>query len=236
MLRKASYATYSTDARSSSRSSPRTFSGSRRMAFISPVARLAASLAQSSFRGPGRAYSFANGCKCNDRFRRGMSSLHRRFDSSRLAELVQVRTVRLDTLLGAESAADGPIALWIDTEGMALEVIHGASGLLPSTRMLHVEVETEPCIGANQKLFADVEKALTEADFVLLATDQAQHNLQFNALFIRASLRCSKARQIRWWTRAARLRRAVTNTTIRLMPGKLRRKLFVLLTGNMVRA
>ena len=153
-----------------------------------------------------------------DRGRRGMSSLHRRSDGSQLEE-VRVRTVRLDKLLAAESLAHGSIAFWIDTEGMALEVIHGASGVLQSTRMLHVEVETKPCIGANQKLFADVEKTLIEAGFVLLATDQPQHHLQFNALFIRADVWRTKARQIRWWIGAVRL----GHKTLRFMPGRLRR-------------
>jgi FkbM family methyltransferase len=163
-----------------------------------------------------------------DRGRRGMSSLHRRSDGSRLAEVVQVRTVRLDTLLAAEALANGPIALWIDTEGMALEVIQGASGVLESTRMLHVEVETKPCIGANQKLFADVEKTLVEAGFVLLARDQPQHHLQFNALYIRADLRRAKAGEILWWTRAARLRRIAAHAGLRFLPGKVRRMLATL--------
>ena len=156
-----------------------------------------------------------------------MSSLHRRSDGSRLEE-VRVRTVRLDKLLAAESLANEPIAFWIDTEGMALEVIRGASGVFQSTRMLHVEVETKPCIGANQKLFADVEKTLIEAGFVLLATDRPQHHLQFNALFIRADHRRAKAGEIRWWTAAVRLRRIVAHTTLRFMPGRLRRRLVAL--------
>jgi FkbM family methyltransferase len=163
-----------------------------------------------------------------DQARRGMSSLYRRSDGSQLAEVVSVRTVRLDKLLAGESLVAGPIALWIDTEGMAMEVIHGASGVLQSTRMLHVEVETERCIGANQKLFADVERTLAEAGFVLLATDQPQHHVQFNALFIRADLRQSKAMKIRWWITAARLRRLVASTVLRLVPGRLRRVLVAL--------
>src|SRR6185295_12354285 len=91
-----------------------------------------------------------------DRLRRGMSSLHKRADESLLAEVLPVRTVRLDNLLAAESLVDRPVALWIDAEGMAFEVICGAAGSLRFTRMLHVEVENEPIIGTDQKLFADV--------------------------------------------------------------------------------
>jgi FkbM family methyltransferase len=163
-----------------------------------------------------------------DRGRRGMSSLHKRHDESQLDKVVQVRTVRLDSLLGAEPLVDGPIALWIDTEGMALEVIRGAAGVLQSTRMLHVEVETERCIGRNQKLFVDVEKTLTEAGFILLATDRPQRQMQFNALFVRADVCRQKAGTIRWWTRAVRLRRIVTHAGARVVPAKLWRMLVAL--------
>jgi len=80
---------------------------------------------------------------------RGMSSLHRRIDGSPLAEVIGVHTIRLDSLLAASGNAGGRVALWIDTEGMAFEAISGASGILARTQMLHVEVETVPCIGAK---------------------------------------------------------------------------------------
>ena len=59
---------------------------------------------------------------------RGMSSLHRRSDASVLAEVVRVRTARLDELLVGEALDAGPIALWVDTEGMAYEALSGAAG------------------------------------------------------------------------------------------------------------
>ena len=81
--------------------------------------------------------------------RRGMSSrVHRRHDGSPLAAVVHVQTVRLDELLAAESLADEPIALWIDTEGAAFEAIEGGSGVgLGGRGMIHVEVETQPVVG-----------------------------------------------------------------------------------------
>ena len=63
-----------------------------------------------------------------DLARRGMSSLYERSDWTRLSTAVQVPTVRLDELLVSEALDGGPIALWIDTEGMAFEVIRGGSG------------------------------------------------------------------------------------------------------------
>lgn len=147
-----------------------------------------------------------------------MSSLHRRFDGS------QVRTIRLDELLAAESADKQPIALWVDTEGMALAVIDGARAVLPSTRMLHVEVETGAIIGAEQKLFRHVEKMLSDAGFSLVATDQPLHHLQFNALFVRADVLRSKSARIRYWISVMRLRHALVRGISRLLPEKLWRQ------------
>ena len=114
----------------------------------------------------------ADYCAETDRLRRGMSSLYRRGPQYPLSDIVQVRTVRLDRLLAQERLADRPLALWIDAEGMAYEVIRGAEGVLAHTCLLHVEVETMPCIGANQHLFADVLHCIESRGFALVATDQ----------------------------------------------------------------
>lgn len=156
-----------------------------------------------------------------DLARRGMSSLHQRSDWTRLSSVAQVQTARLDELL-AESAEAGPIALWIDAEGAAFEVICGASGVLRSTAMIHVEVETAPVIGAAQKVFADVEQALRDAGFVLLATDQQPDVLQFNALFVSDAASRAKLAEIARLAHYERLRRRVTRKLVHFMPLRLR--------------
>jgi FkbM family methyltransferase len=155
--------------------------------------------------------------------RRGMSSLHRRSGPWEPADIVPVRTVRLDRLLAEEKLAEDAIALWIDAEGMAYEVICGADGVLANTRILHVEVETEPCIGVSQRLFADVLRCLERAGFMLLATDQPVQNTQFNALFIRRELMRSRAQSIRTWLTLAWLRRRTAQAVLRLVPMRMRR-------------
>jgi FkbM family methyltransferase len=157
---------------------------------------------------------------------RGMSSLHRRTDGSPLAEVVGVHTIRLDSLLAAGGDAGGHIAFWIDTEGMAFETISGASGVLARTQMLHVEVETVPCIGAEQRLLADVERILTDAGFRLVATDEPKTSIQFNALFVRADLPAAKAALMRWHLGNVRLRRHVVRAMLPLLPMRLRRFLY----------
>jgi len=156
---------------------------------------------------------------------RGMSSLHRRADASLLAEIVQVATVRLDELLATESLSNGPIALWIDTEGMAFEVIRGAAAVTSAIRLVHVEVETRAVIGPSQRLFADVEQALTNAGFVLLATDQPRSSVQLNALFVHADLVFANTRAILFWLHAFRLRRIVARALLPFVPRALARAL-----------
>lgn len=157
---------------------------------------------------------------------RGMSSLYRRSDGySRLAEIVNVRTARLDEFLLAEKLESRPIALWIDAEGMAFEVVRGAAAVARSTSLIHVEVETRPVIGANQKLYAEVEKALNDAGFVLLATDQPRDSVQFNALFVRGGLPRARTASVFFWVAALRLRRIATSNVRRVVPRRVWRTL-----------
>jgi FkbM family methyltransferase len=164
---------------------------------------------------------------------RGMSSLHRRADGSLIRDVIQVRTARLDDVLAGRRAPER-IALWIDTEGAAYEAICGASRVLGRVQMLHVEVETIPCIGAAQKLLPDVERFLVGAGFALLATDQPLSSMQLNALFVRAELLESRAAEIRWHVARERLRRRVKSVVRPLLPLRLRR--YLARHANAVRA
>jgi len=167
-----------------------------------------------------------------DRARRGLSSLYQQSADSKT---VQVPTVRLDEVLAAEAVDRQPIALWIDTEGAAFEAIRGATGVLAATRILHVEVETKPIINTAQKLFADVERALTDVGFVLFATDQRRDVLQFNALFVRADSLREKATEIRRYAARERVRRTLEHAVLRLIPARLRAYLGLRLTETRCR-
>ena len=129
------------------------------------------------------------------RARRGMSSLHERADASLLAEIVQVATVRLDELLAAESLADRPIALWIDTEGMAFEVIRGAAAVTSAIRLLHVEVETRAVIGPSQRLFADVERGIDERGLRLACHGSTSQFLAAQCAIRARRFSCSPTRE-----------------------------------------
>ena len=117
--------------------------------------------------------------------RRGMSSLYQRTGEWGSSAAVRVKTVRLDTFLADKCPVHARLALWIDTEGQAYEVIDGLGSLAQQVRVLHIEVETSPCIGANQKLYPEVKSLLQRLGFRELATDQSPSQIQFNALFVR---------------------------------------------------
>jgi FkbM family methyltransferase len=111
---------------------------------------------------------------------RGMSSLHCRADATRA---VSVETARLDTFLSARQETGRSLALWLDVEGKAYEAIQGARGVWGDLRLLHVEVEAEPCIAPGQVLYPQVLSLLQSIGLQELAIDRTWHG-QFNALFV----------------------------------------------------
>jgi hypothetical protein len=108
---------------------------------------------------------------------------------------------------------------------LAYEVISGADGILANTRMLHVEVETAPCIGSRQRLFAEVRRYLEQAGFELLATDQPLEQIQFNALFVRADFLRRHSVAIGGWLTVAWLRRRAARIAILIFPLQFQRRL-----------
>jgi FkbM family methyltransferase len=156
-------------------------------------------------------------------YRRGMGSLYRRSDEWAPAAVVPVKATRLDTFLADKCPPNVRLALWIDCEGKAHEVIEGITGIADRVHLLHVEVETAPCIGTSQKLYADVKAQLWQLGFAEIATDQARLESQFNALFIRSDISPAmrfrlKTLQMRAWSRY-RLARVIC----RVCPGCFRR-------------
>jgi FkbM family methyltransferase len=159
--------------------------------------------------------------------RRGMSSLHRRSGEWTPAAVVRVKTTRLDTFLADKCPPHVRLALWIDTEGTAYEVIEGITRMAERVYLLHVEVETSPCIGSNQKLYPEVKALLQRLGFAELATDQAPSHIQFNTLFVRCDLSAGMQLQVKAWFVGARLRYLmrclIVGVTRRVCPTCIRR-------------
>jgi FkbM family methyltransferase len=155
--------------------------------------------------------------------RRGMSSLHRRSEESQLSAVISVKTTRLDTFLADKHPPDARLALWIDVEGKGYEVIEGAAGIAGQVHLLHVEVETSPCIGSNQRLYPEVKALLEGLGFRELATDQAHTQIQLNALFVRRALPVGMRLRVSNWLARARLRHWVVNVVREMCPACYRR-------------
>jgi FkbM family methyltransferase len=140
---------------------------------------------------------------------RGMSSLYLRFDQPQLSTSARVKTARLDTFLAGEVSPQRRVALWIDVEGKAHEVIEGGAGLMRQVWLLHVEVETALCIAAQQKFYPQVNALLRAAGFIELATDAEPTQVQFNALFVRSDLPASLRARIQLQLLRLYLRRSL---------------------------
>jgi FkbM family methyltransferase len=137
---------------------------------------------------------------------RGMSSLHRRADATRT---VNVETARLDTFLSARSETGRSLALWLDVEGKAYEAIQGARGAWGDLRLVHVEVEVEPCIAPGQALYPQVRALLHSIGLEELAIDRTWHG-QFNALFVERGLLARFRFRVMGWVAIAWLRHRPT--------------------------
>jgi FkbM family methyltransferase len=157
-------------------------------------------------------------------FWRGLSSLHRRWDPRYPStSVVQVKTTRLDTFLADKCRPKTRVALWIDAEGMAYEVVEGATGIIEHVYLVHIEVETTPCIGAEQKLYPEVKELLLRLGLIELATDHHRGGEQFNALFVRRDLPAGMNLALKSKLMRLQMRRVLGTVARRLCPACLRR-------------
>ena len=143
----------------------------------------------------------------SDNNRRGMSSLLERGNPALRDRQITVPAARLDTSLKRDGMIQRRLALWLDVEGKACEVLEGAAGLLDELLLLHVECESTPCVAQGQKLYPELRQFLRDAGFVQIATNHPPSFEQFNAVFVRGDLptlgRRAVRRHLGWlWLRA----------------------------------
>src|SRR5262249_49580089 len=153
----------------------------------------------------------------------GMSSLYRRSDPYAPASVVKVKTTRLDTYLADKRGPQARFALWIDTEGKAYEVIEGAAGVVDHVYLLHVEVETKPLIGSDQKLYSEVRALAQRLGFAELARDQPRDREQFNVLYVRRDLPPGIRLALQTLLLRAGVRQLIVKVAVRLCPACMRR-------------
>jgi FkbM family methyltransferase len=148
----------------------------------------------------------------------GMGSLHRR-DAAQSATVVRVATTRLDTFVREKCSPRARVGLWIDTEGKSFEVVQGTIGIAKQVRVLHLEVETTPCIATGQKLYRQVKRELRQLGFSEVATDKSIDHPQFNAVFVRDSWNLPLLLWLKSYLFRERLHESVTAALRRLQPG-----------------
>jgi FkbM family methyltransferase len=174
-------------------------------------------LALTNYDGDGEFYITPTGYYPGESWR-GTSSLYRRFDRPELLTTARVKTARLDTFLAREASPLQRVALWIDVEGKAHEVIEGGAGVMQHVCLLHLEVETALCIAPEQKFYPQVKALLCSAGFIELATDGHPTQIQFNALFVPSNLPAGVRLKVRQRLLLLYLRRALGGATRRISP------------------
>lgn len=117
----------------------------------------------------------------------GKSSLLKRNEAATYLEFT-VHSARLDDILSIRrlEGNERDVALWIDVEGAAAEVLSGATNVLSRTSILFIESENHE-FWSGQKKCADIARELVAAGFVPLGRDREYGDLQFNTLFVHTS-------------------------------------------------
>lgn len=101
---------------------------------------------------------------------------------------VEVSTTTLEHYTAATNSS-GSVALWIDVEGHAYEVLDGAVTLLDRVAFLHVEVEDDPLFG-DQHVFTEVDGMVRERGFVVFCRPRNVDRSwpQYNVVYVRRSV------------------------------------------------
>lgn len=96
-----------------------------------------------------------------------------------------VKTRTIDSLCREYFPAEQSVALWIDVEGLSLDVLTGAHETLDSGRCvaLKIEIETAP-LWVDQHLAGEVDDYLRARHYVPLLCD-FEYDHQFNVVYVR---------------------------------------------------
>jgi hypothetical protein len=96
--------------------------------------------------------------------------------------------------------------------------LRGAAGIAASTQLLHVEVESQPCIAAGQHLHPEVATLLAGWGFIELATSHRRTHPQFDAVYVRGGLSVPVRARVYFWLAIARARRICVDLIVALCP------------------
>jgi len=111
---------------------------------------------------------------------RGSSSTFEPIDKSTVVERIELDAIRLDKFITMNGGQSNDLALWIDVEGVGLDVLESIGDLKKNISLLHIEAEITPK-WVGQKLKPDLVELASRFNMVLLATtkDPDQQDLVF---------------------------------------------------------
>ncbi len=117
----------------------------------------------------------------------GKTSMYRRTENSTYQEF-DVDAVRLDDFVALRKIPlDGrKVALWIDVEGAAFEVLSGAKVALSAVSIIMIESENHE-FWVGQKQCANIARLIIAAGFVPIQRDREYGDKQFNTIFLHHS-------------------------------------------------
>lgn len=128
----------------------------------------------------GTVTFYVEGTNKAEPWRKGISSTRSRTEGSLGVKATETPGIRLDSFINGRTDLHAPIALWIDVEGAAYEVLLGLKEARRKVHLIHVEVETRP-YWSGQRLKPQVDELLQELDFQCIARGPSddQHDLVY---------------------------------------------------------
>jgi len=115
-------------------------------------------------------------------FNRGTSSAMQRNEQGMVTEEVHLDAVRLDAFLTQECPDKKRVAMWLDVEGHAYEVLEGLRGVQDCVYLIHVEVETQE-LWPKQKIESDIVTLAKSMGFIPVA--RGAHEVQRDLILIK---------------------------------------------------
>lgn len=122
-------------------------------------------------------------------------------------ESIKVSVDTIDNIFHKHFEPDEVLALWIDVEGLALDVLTGGDSLLKSDNCGVIKVEVENIsFWENQSLVRDVDNYLTSFGYKAILRD-IEYNGQYNLIYVKEkSIDCIDDILINCWRELAWLK------------------------------
>ena len=126
-------------------------------------------------------------------FNKGTSSAIRRNEQNVETEEVHLDAVRIDSFLTQEYPGINSVAMWVDVEGYAYEVMEGVRDVKDRIYLIHVEVETKE-VWPGQKIESEVLALAKSMGFIPVA--RGEHEVQRDLILVNESWYHANCRKI----------------------------------------